>query len=80
MIPTRRRRGHVMKEFGFSSSCMDMLEAGLRQHPERYGTNAVIRDGRISIIDMEALYDWIKYRGALNIGVPVPPFRREEYQ
>lgn len=80
MIPTRRRRGQVMKEFGFSSGCMDMLEAGLRRHSERYGTNAVIKSGRISLIDVEALYDWIKYRDALEIGVPVPEFRREEYQ
>ena len=80
MIPTRRRRGQVMKEFEFSSGCMDMLEAGLKRHPERYGTNAVIKSGRISLIDVEALYDWIKYRDALEIGVPVPEFRREEYQ
>lgn len=77
---TYRRRQQVMKDFGFSPTCMDELTRGLRSHPERYGPNAVIRDGRISIIDLEAMYDWIKYRGALSIGVPVPPFRREEYQ
>ncbi len=77
---TYRRRQQVMKEFGFSANCMDMLEAGLRRHPERYGTNAVIKSGKIVLIDMEMLFDWIKYRDAINIGVPVPEFRREEYQ
>lgn len=80
MIPTRRRRGQVMKEFGFSPNCMDELTAGLRRHPERYGSNAVIKSGRIVLIDVEMLYDWIKYRDALEMHVQVPPFRREEYQ
>lgn len=79
MIPTRRRRGQVMKDFGFSPNCMDDLTAGIRRHPERY-PNGVIKSGRITLIDVEMLYDWIKYREALDMQVAVPPFRREEYQ
>jgi hypothetical protein len=58
---------------------MNKATAGLKKYSERY-PNAVIRSGRLILIDAEALYDWLKYREALDLKIPVPPFRREEYQ
>ena len=79
MIPTRRRRQQVMREFGFCENFMNSIVKGLQTYPERY-PNAVIRSGRLSFIDLEMMFDWIKYRNALDVGASVPPFRREEYQ
>jgi hypothetical protein len=68
-----------MQEFGFCENFMNGIVKGLQTYPERY-PNAVIRSGRISFIDVEMMFDWIKYRDALSAKVPVPPFRREDYQ
>jgi hypothetical protein len=40
----------------------------------------VISSGHVTVIDTEMMLDWIKYRDALDAKVPVPPFRREDYQ
>lgn len=79
MIPTRRKRQQICKEYGFSLHFMDKVAAGLRKYPERY-PNGVISSGHVTIIDLEMFLDWIKYRDALEAGVQVPEFRREEYQ
>ena len=79
MIPTRRKRQQVAKEYGFSTHFLDSVSAGLRKYPERY-PNATIQDGRVAIIDVEMMLDFIKFRSALEAGVNVPAFNREEYQ
>jgi len=79
MIPTRRKRQAIAKDFGFSTHFMDLVTIGLRKYPERY-PNGVISSGHVSVIDVEMMLDWIKYRDALSAKVPVPPFRREDYQ
>lgn len=79
MIPTRRRRQQVMQEYDFCENFMNAITKGLRNYPERY-PNAVIKSGRISFIDIEMMFDWLKYREALETHVEVPPFRREDYQ
>lgn len=79
MIPTRRKRQQICKEMGFSLHFMDLAAAGMRKYPERY-PNAVISSGHVAVIDVEMFLDWIKYREALEIGAPVPQFRREDYQ
>ncbi len=76
---TYRRRQQFINDIGFSPSFMNTATAALKKYEERY-PNAVIRSGRLILIDAEALYDWIKYREALDMQVAVPPFRREEYQ
>ena len=79
MIPTRRKRQKICKEYGFSLHFMDKVATGLRKYPERY-PNGVISSGHVTVIDTEMMLDWIKYRDALDAKVPVPPFRREDYQ
>jgi len=79
MIPTRRKRQQICKEYGFSLHFMDKVATGLRKYPERY-PNGVISSGHVTVIDTEMMLDWIKYRDALDAKVPVPPFRREDYQ
>lgn len=79
MIPTRRKRQKIAEEYGFSLHFMDIVEKGLRKYPIRY-FNGVIRSGHMTIIDVEMMLDWIKYRDALDAGVSVPEFKREEYQ
>ena len=79
MIPTRRKRQVIAKDFGFSPHFMDLVTIGLRKYPERY-PNGVISSGHVSIIDVEMMLDWIKYRDALSIGQAIPPFRREDYR
>lgn len=68
-----------MQEFGFCENFMNGIVKGLQTYPERY-PNAVIRSGRISFIDVEMMFDWFKYREALEVKADVPPFRREDYQ
>ena len=79
MIPTRRKRQKICEEYGFSLHFMDKVATGLRKYPERY-PNGVISSGHVTVIDIEMMLDWIKYRDALDAKVPVPPFRREDYQ
>ena len=79
MIPTRRKRQKVATEYGFSDRFMQEVSAGMRKYPERY-PNATIQDGRVAIIDVEMMLDFIKFRSALEAGVNVPAFNREEYQ
>lgn len=79
MLPTRRKRQQVAKEYGFSLHFMDLVERGLRKYPDRY-FNGVIASGHMTIIDVEMMLDWIKYRDALDSGVNVPEFNRAEYQ
>lgn len=79
MLPTRRKRQQICKEYGFSLHFMDKVATGLRKYPERY-PNGVISSGHVTVIDTEMMLDWIKYRDALDAKVPVPPFRREDYQ
>ena len=79
MIPTRRKRQAIAKEFGFSHHFMDLVTIGLRKYPERY-PNGVISSGHVSIIDVEMMLDWIKYRDALEVNASVPPFRRGDYR
>ena len=79
MIPTRRKRQKVATEYGFSDRFMQEVSAGMRKYPERY-PNATIQDGRCCIIDVEMMLDYIKYRSALDTGVNVPAFNREDYQ
>ena len=79
MIPTRRKRQRICEEMGFSLHFMDKAAAGLRKYPERY-PNGVISSGHVTVIDVEMMLDWIKYREALDVGAPVPDFKREEYQ
>lgn len=79
MLPTRRKRQQIAKDFGLSVHYMDKVTEGLKKHPERY-KNGVISSGHMTIIDVEMMLDWIKYRDALEMGVYVPPFRREEYR
>lgn len=76
---TYRKRQALAAEFGFTLHMMDKITKGLRKYPERY-PNAVISSGLFAILDREMVLDWIKYRDALDAKVPVPPFRREEYQ
>lgn len=77
--PTRRKRQAIAKDFGFSPHFMDKVTIGLKKYPSRY-PNGVIASGHVSIIDVEMMLDWIKYRNALAVGADVPPFRREDYQ
>ena len=79
MIPTRRKRQLIAKDFGFSKHFMDKVAAGLRKFPERY-PNGVISSGHMTVIDVEMMLDWIKHREALERGSPVPQFKREMYQ
>lgn len=79
MIPTRRKRQQICKEMGFSLHFMDKVATGLRKYPERY-PNGIINSGHVTVVDVEMMLDWIKYREALETGIPVPPFNREEYQ
>lgn len=79
MLPTRRKRQKICEEYGFSLHFMDKVATGLRKYPERY-PNGVISSGHVTVIDTEMMLDWIKYRDALDAKVPVPPFRREDYQ
>ncbi len=79
MLPTRRKRQQICKEYGFSLHFMDKVATGLRKYPDRY-PNGVISSGHVTVIDTEMMLDWIKYRDALDAKVPVPPFRREDYQ
>ena len=79
MLPTRRKRQRICEEMGFSLHFMDKAAAGLRKYPDRY-PNAVIRSGHVTVIDVEMMLDWLKYREALEVGAPVPDFKREEYQ
>ncbi len=79
MLPTRRKRQRICDEMGFSLHFMDKAAAGLRKYPERY-PNAVISSGHVTVIDVEMFLDWIKYREALEVGAPVPDFKREAYQ
>lgn len=78
-LPTRRKRTAIAKDFGFSPHFMDTVTIGLRKYPNRY-PNGVISSGHVSVIDVEMMLDWIKYRDALAVGSEVPPFRREDYQ
>ena len=78
MLPTRRKRQKVEQEMGLSLHFMDKVTEGLRRYPKRY-PNGAITSGHVTIIDVEMMLDWIKYREALDQGVPVPDFRREEY-
>lgn len=79
MIPTRRKRQQICKEYGFSLHFMDKVATGLRKYPDRY-PNGVISSGHVAVIDVEMMLDWLKYRESLEVGAQVPPFRREEYQ
>lgn len=79
MIPTRRKRQRICEEYGFSLHFMDKVAKGLRAYPDRY-LNGVINSGHVTVIDVEMMLDWLKYRDALEVGAPVPPFRREDYQ
>ena len=79
MIPTRRKRQKICEDMGFSRHFMDLAATGMRKYPERY-PNGVITSGHVTIFDVEMFMDWIKYRDALSAKVPVPPFRREDYQ
>lgn len=81
MAKTRsyRKRQTLAAEFDLSAHMMDKATRGLRDHPERY-PNAVISSGHIAIIDKEMFLDWLRYRDALDMGVQVPEFNREEYQ
>ena len=79
MIPTRRKHKKVAFVYVFSDRFMQELSAGMRKYPERY-PNATIQDGRVAIIDVEMMLDFIKFRSALEAGVNVPAFNREEYQ
>lgn len=79
MIPTRRKRQKICEEYGFSLHFMDKVARGMLLHPERY-PNGVISSGHVTVIDVEMMLDWIKYRDALAVGSEVPPFRREDYQ
>ena len=79
MLPTRRKRQRICEEMGFSLHFMDKAAAGLRKYPDRY-PNAVIRSGHVTVIDVEMMLDWLKYREALEVGAPVPDFKREAYQ
>jgi hypothetical protein len=79
MLPTRRKRQKICEEYGFSLHFMDKVATGLRKYPDRY-PNGVISSGHVTVIDTEMMLDWIKYRDALDAKVPVPPFRREDYQ
>ena len=58
---------------------MQEASAGMRKYPERYPL-ATIQDGRTCILDVEMFLDYIRYRSALERGIAVPPFNREEYQ
>ena len=79
MLPTRRKRQQIYKEYGFSLHFMDKVAVGLRKYPERY-PNGIISSGHVTVVDVEMMLDWIKYREALDVGAPVPDFKREEYQ
>ena len=79
MIPTRRKRQVIAKDFGFSLHFMDLVVIGLQKYPDRY-PNGVIKSGHMCVIDVEMMLDWIKYRNALAAKAPVPPFRREDYR
>lgn len=79
MIPTRRKRQKICEEYGFSLHFMDKVAVGLRKYPERY-PNGIISSGHVTVVDVEMMLDWIKYREALDVGAPVPDFKREEYQ
>lgn len=76
---TYRKRTQLAEEFDFSHRMMEEATKGLRKHAERY-PNGTIRSKRTVLIDKEMFLDWLKYREALERGVPVPAFRREEYQ
>jgi len=76
---TYRKRQALAAEFGCTLHMMDKITKGLRSYPERY-PNAVISSGHFAVLDKEMVLDWIKYRDALDAKVPVPPFRREDYQ
>ena len=78
-IPTRRKRQAIARDFGFSPHFMGKVTIGLRKYPNRY-PNGVISSGHVSIIDVEMMLDWIKFRDALEVGSDVPPFRREDYR
>lgn len=79
MIPTRRTRRKICEEYGFSAPFMDKIAKGLRSYPDRY-PKAVIKSGHVAIFDIEMMLDWLEYRDSLEVGAPVPPFRREDYQ
>lgn len=79
MLPTRRKRQKICEDMGFSLHFMDKVTVGLRKYPDRY-PNGVISSGHVSVIDVEMMLDWLKYREALEAGSPVPEFRREDYQ
>lgn len=77
MIPTRQTRQSIAKDFDCSQRFIDLAIVGLRKHPERY-PNGVISSGHVSIIDVEMMLDWVKYRNALDTGQAIPPFKRAE--
>jgi hypothetical protein len=79
MIPTRRKRQRICEEMGFSLHFMDKAAAGIRKYPDSY-PNGVISSGHVTIFDVEMFLDWLKYRESLEIGAPVPEFKREEYR
>lgn len=79
MIPTRWKRQKICKEMGFSLHFMDLAAKGMQKYSDRY-PNGVIASGHATVFDVEMFLDWIKYRDALDAKVPVPPFRREDYQ
>lgn len=79
IIPTRRTRQTIANDFGFSQHFIDLAIVELRKYPERY-PNSVISSGHICLIDVEMMFDWIKYRNALDTGQVIPPFKRSEYR
>lgn len=79
-MPTRWKRQKIAAEFGFSNHFLDKVVAGLRKYKDRY-PNGVISSGHVTVIDVEMMCDWIKFRDALDKGLKfVPPFNREDYQ
>lgn len=79
MLKTYRKRQALAADLGVSKRIVEEATKGLREHKDRY-PDAVIQSGKLTLLDREAVLDWIRYRDALEVGSRVPAFNREAYQ
>ena len=76
---TYRKRSALAADLGVGKRILETATRELKKYPERY-PKAVIGSQHTVIIDREMFLDWLEYREALEARVPIPEFRRENYQ
>ena len=75
-----KRPSYISRELGVCKRTVLNRISEIEKFPDRYG-DAVIRDGNIVLVDIDAYMDYIQHRAALNDNVLkkyVPEYNRKE--